>query len=84
MSAIVICLVLLMCTLTIRISALYVLMVECMTVVVNVMFSLMSVMSPPLPCSASTLQTCHETNKASQSVLLCCVDHMSQDSGAGG
>ena len=44
MFAIVICLVLLMCTLTISSSVLCVLMVECMSVVVNVMFSLMSVM----------------------------------------
>ena len=47
MFAIVICLVLLMCTLTIRSSVLCVLIVECMSVVVNVMLSLMSVMSPP-------------------------------------
>ena len=46
MFAIVICLVLLMCTLTIRSSMLCVLIVEGMSVVVNVM-SLMSVMSPP-------------------------------------
>ena len=46
-SAIVICLVLLMCTLTIWRSVLWVLMVEDMSVVVNVMLSLMSVMSPP-------------------------------------
>ena len=47
MFAIVICLVLFMCTLTIWSSVLCVLMVECMSVVVNVMLSLMSVMSPP-------------------------------------
>ena len=47
MFAIVICLVLLMCTLTIRSSVLCVLMVEGMPVVVNVMLSLMSVMNPP-------------------------------------
>ena len=47
MFAIVICLVLLMCTLTIRSSVLYALMVEGMSVVVNVMLYLMSVMSPP-------------------------------------
>ena len=46
MFAIVICLVLLMCTLTIC-SVLCVLIVEGMPVVVNVMLSLMSVMSPP-------------------------------------
>ena len=46
MFAIVICLVLLMCTLTIC-SVLCVLIVEGMSVVVNVMLSLMSVMSPP-------------------------------------
>ena len=48
MFAIVICLVLLMCTLTIRSSVVCVLMVDGMSVVVNVMLSLMSVMSPPL------------------------------------
>ena len=47
MFAIVICLVLFMCTLTIRSSVLCVLMVEGMSVVVNVMLSLISVMSPP-------------------------------------
>ena len=47
MFAIVICLVLLICTLIIRSSVLCVLMVESMSVVVNVMLSLMSVMSPP-------------------------------------
>ena len=47
MFAIVICLVLLMCTLTILSSVLCVLMVEGMSVVVNVMVSLMSVMCPP-------------------------------------
>ena len=47
MFAIVICLVLLMCTLTICSSVLCVLMVEGMSVVVNVMLSLMSVISPP-------------------------------------
>ena len=47
MFAIVICLVLLMCILTICSSVLCVLMVECMSVVVNVMSSLMSVRSPP-------------------------------------
>ena len=47
MLAIVICLVLLMCTLTIFSSVLCVLMVEGMFVVVNVMLSLMSVMSTP-------------------------------------
>ena len=46
MFAIVICLVLLMCTLTIGSSVLCVLMVEGMSVVVNVILSLMSVMSP--------------------------------------
>ena len=46
MVAIVICLVLLMCTLTILSSVLCVLIVEGMSVVVNVM-CLMSVMSPP-------------------------------------
>ena len=47
MFAIVICLVLLMCTLTICSSMLCVLIVKGMSVVVNVMLSLMSVMSPP-------------------------------------
>ena len=47
MFAIVTCLVLLMYTLTISSSVLCVLMVEGMSVVVNVMLSLMSVMSPP-------------------------------------
>ena len=47
MFEIVICLVLLMCTVTILSSVLYVLMVEGMSVVANVMLSLMSVMSPP-------------------------------------
>ena len=44
MFAIIICLVLLMCNLTIRSSVLCVLMVESMSVVVNAMLSLMSVM----------------------------------------
>ena len=47
MFAIVICLVLLICTLTILSSVLCVLMVGGMSVVVNVMVSLTSVMSPP-------------------------------------
>ena len=47
MFSIVICLVLLMCTLPICSSVLCVLMVEGMSVVVNVILSLMSVMSPP-------------------------------------
>ena len=47
MFAIVICLVSLMCTLTILSSMLCVLIVEGMSVVVNEMLSLMSVMSPP-------------------------------------
>ena len=47
MFVIVICLVLLMCTLTIRSSVLCVLMVDGMSVVVNVMLSPMSVMRPP-------------------------------------
>ena len=46
MFSIVICLVLLMCTLTIYRSVLFVLMVEGMSVVVNAMLSLMSIMSP--------------------------------------
>ena len=53
MFAIVICLVLLMCTLTIC-SVLCVLMVEGMSVVLNVMLSLMSVMRlPPTLCNLS-------------------------------
>ena len=47
MFTIVICLVLLMCTMTICSSVLCVLVVEGMSVVVNVMLSLMSAMSPP-------------------------------------
>ena len=47
MFAIVKCLVLLMCTLTILSSVLCVLIVEGMSVIVNVMLSLMSVISPP-------------------------------------
>ena len=54
MFAIVICLVLFMCTLTICSSVLCVLMVEGMSVVVNVMLSLMSVMDPhPALCNLS-------------------------------
>ena len=49
--AIVICLVLLMCTLTILSSVLCVLMVEGLSVVVNVMLSLMS--PPPALCNIS-------------------------------
>ena len=56
MFAIVICLVLLMCNLTICSSVLCVFMVEGMSVVVNVMLSLMSVMSPPPAlCNYGTL-----------------------------
>ena len=47
MFAIVICLVLLVCTMAILSSVLCVLMVEGMSVVMNVMLSLMSIMSPP-------------------------------------
>ena len=47
MVAIVICLVLLICTLTISSSVLCVLMVKGMHVVMNVMLALMRVMSPP-------------------------------------
>ena len=47
MFAMVICLVLLMCTLTIRSSVLCVLMVEGVSVVVNIMLYMMCVMSPP-------------------------------------
>ena len=47
MFAIVICLLLLMCTLTIGSSVLCVLVVEGMSVVVDVMLSLIYVMSPP-------------------------------------
>ena len=54
MFAIVICLVLFMSTLTILSYVLWVLMVEGMSVVVNVMLSLMSVMStPPALCNLS-------------------------------
>ena len=52
MFAIVICLVLLMCTLTIQSSVLCVLMVDGMSVLVNVMLSLMSVMSLVQPIGA--------------------------------
>ena len=51
MFAIVICLVLLMCTLTIRSSVLCVFMVEGMSVVVNVILYLMS--QPPALCNLS-------------------------------
>ena len=47
MFAIVMCIILLMCTLTICGSMLCVLMVEGMSVVVNVMLFMMIVMSPP-------------------------------------
>ena len=53
MFAIVMCLVLLVRTLTIGSSVSCVLMVEGMSVVVNVMLSLTSVMSPPLDLSVS-------------------------------
>ena len=54
MFAIVIGLVFIMCTMPIRSSVLFVLIVEGMSVVVNVMLSLMSVMSqPPLLCNLS-------------------------------
>ena len=56
MFAIVICLVLLMCTLTILCSVLCVLMVEGMFIVVNGM-SLMSVMSPPPALCNLTVHT---------------------------
>ena len=65
MFAIVICLVLLMCTLTIRSSVLCVVMVAGMSVVVNVMLSLMSVKIPhPALCNLS----------ASTVVKLCTLD----------
>ena len=57
MFAIVICLVLLMCTLTIGSSVLCLLMVEGMSVVVNVMLSLISVMSPPPALCNLSLRT---------------------------
>ena len=57
MLAIVICLVLLMCVLTIRSSVLCVLMVEGMSVVVHVMLSLMSVMIPPPALCNISLRT---------------------------
>ena len=47
MFAMVICLVLLICTLTNCNSIIFVFMVEGMSVVVNVMLSLMNVMRPP-------------------------------------
>ena len=59
MFAIVICLVLLMCTLTIRNFVLCVLIVEGMSVVVNVMLSQMSVMSPPSAlCNPLAVKLC--------------------------
>ena len=57
MFALVICLVSLMCTFTIRSSVLCVLMVECMSVVMNVMLSLMSVMSPLLAVCNLSVRT---------------------------
>ena len=57
MFAIVICLVLLMCTLIFLSSVLCVLMVEGMSVVVNVMLSLMSVMSPHLALCNLSVRT---------------------------
>ena len=51
MFVIVICLVLLMCSVYFYPLKFCVLMLEGMSVVVNVMLSLMSVMSPPLPCA---------------------------------
>ena len=57
MFAIVICLVLLMCILTILSYVLCVLIVDGIPVVVNVIFSLMSVMSPPLALSNLSVRT---------------------------
>ena len=57
MFAIVISLVLLMCTLTIWSSVLCILMVEGMSVVVNVILSLMIVRSPPPALSNISLRT---------------------------
>ena len=54
---IVICLALLMCTLTILSSVLCVLMVEGMSGVVNVLLSLVSVMSPPPALCNLSLRT---------------------------
>ena len=51
MFVIVICLVLLMCSVYFYHLKFCVLMLEGMSVVVNVMLSLMSVMNPPLPCA---------------------------------
>ena len=47
MFAIVMCLVLLMCTLTIGSSVMCLFMVECMSVIVNVILCIISVVSPP-------------------------------------
>ena len=55
MFAIVMCLVLLMCTLTILGYVLCVVMVERMSVVMNIKLSLMTVMSPPMPCATCWL-----------------------------
>ena len=57
MFAIVICFVFVMCTLTIWISIMCVLMVEGMSVAVNVMLSLISVMSPPPALCDLSLRT---------------------------
>ena len=57
MFAIVVCLVLFMCTLTICSSVLCVLMVEIMSVVVNVLLSLMSVMGPPPALCNQSIRT---------------------------
>ena len=68
MFAIVICIVLLMCTFAIQSSVLCVLMVEGMAVVVNVILSLMSVMSPTGGApTAYSRHTCrHHHNSGNQ------------------
>ena len=75
MFAIVICLVLLMCTLTTCSSVLCVLMVDGMSVVVNVMLSLISVMSPPPAlCNLSVrtvVKLCNNNNIYLKSNIQC-------------
>ena len=78
MFAIVICLVLLMCTLTILSYVLCVLMVEGMFVVVNLMLSLMRLMSPPLAlCDLSSRCCCCWSSSSScyENFLLHCSAH---------
>ena len=81
MFVIVICLVLLMCILTILSSVLCILMVECMSVVVNVMLSIMSVMSTPLvlcnisACTVVKLCTLSVFKKKKKEEMNCIETH---------